>query len=387
MDRLRNTPIPHPRLVRRVQRPSSIRLAAALLAAAALLPAQGVRVVPASTLKLPTHIDGNSPAFWNSEGLNLFSSTGYPEMISTAPSLDGQWSSRQVDTAGHPNIPLWIESAWRDDDGAIYGWYHHEPPGVCGSSSGLTAPKIGAVVSYDEGRTVRDLGIVLEARHAPDCTAKNGFFAGGHGDFSVVLDRERKYFYFFFTNYSGPLEEQGVAVARLAFADRLHPAGSVWKFHQGQWNEPGLAGRTTPLFAARQAWQRSDTDSFWGPAVHWNTYLQQYVMLLNRSCCSPGWPQEGIYAAFGKDPLDLLNWKEPTRILDGEDLTDRPGYYPQVIGLARGETDSLAGETVRLFIMGVSRWTLDFTFGNSSGVAPPGQRPVDLPLPMEPDPR
>ena len=35
------------------------------------------------------------------------------------------------------------------------------------------------------------------------------YFSGGHGDFSVVLDREQKFFYFLFTNYGGPVETQG----------------------------------------------------------------------------------------------------------------------------------------------------------------------------------
>jgi hypothetical protein len=89
----------------------------------------------------------------------------------------------------------------------------------------LTAPKVGAAISRDGGITVQDLGIVLESGDAVDCAAKNGFFAGGHGDASVILDRENKYFYLFFTNYGGPVWEQGVAVVRIAFEDRHQPVG------------------------------------------------------------------------------------------------------------------------------------------------------------------
>lgn len=320
---------------------------------------QSVYLRPAPQAQLPTHIDGNSPAFWSDGTLNLFSSTGDPEMISEAPGQFGPWSSSQVDVSQQQHFPLWIEAAWRDSDGTVFGWYHHEPGGVCGSK-GLTAPKIGAVVSYDNGRTIQDLGIVLESGESPDCNSKNGFFAGGHGDFSVVPDREGKYFYFFFTNYGGPADEQGIAVARLSFEDRLNPAGAVWKYYQGEWTEPGVGGHMTPIFTAARTWQREDTDSFWGASVHWNTYLESYVMLLNHACCKPGWPQEGIYVTANADLSNPGAWGPPARLLTGSQIPTKPGYYPQVMGTGEAETDTLASAVSRLYIMGVSSWELVF---------------------------
>jgi hypothetical protein len=321
---------------------------------------QSVILRPAAALPLPTHIDGNSPAFWIGEDLHLFSSTGDPEMISVAKSLDGPWQSQRVDVSRHQHFPLWVEAAWRDEDGTVLGWYHHEPGGICSGNS-LSVPKIGAVISYDGGRSIEDLGIVLESGDAADCNARNGFFAGGHGDFSVVLDRERQYFYFFFTNYGGVVSEQGVVTARLAFEDRFRPAGAVHKYYRGAWTERGIGGRTTPIYPASRSWQSGDTDSFWGPAVQWNTYLEKYVMFLNRSCCKPGWPQEGIYAAFSGDLSEPRSWTARQRLLDGESLPTQPGYYPQVMGLEPGETDTLVGRFARLFVHGVSNWEAEFS--------------------------
>lgn len=282
-------------------------------------------------------------------------------MISFAPQLAGPWASQPVDMSAPRHTPMWIESAWRDpESGIVFGWYHHEPGGVCGADSGLSEPKIGAVISYDGGRSVIDLGIVLAAGDLPDCNSRNGFFAGGHGDFSVVLDPERRYFYFFFTNYAGPTAEQGVAVARLAFEDRFQPVGAVFKYYRGRWNEPGIYGHMTPVFPARVTWQNENTDSHWGAAVHWNTALQQFVMLLNRSCCSSGWPQEGIYLSMTGDLAEPASWSGPVKLLDDSDLPDKPAYYPQVIGLGGGETDSIAGSRVRLVVQGVSHWEIEF---------------------------
>jgi hypothetical protein len=45
------------------------------------------------------------------------------------------------------------------------------------------------VRSRDNGATWEDLGFVLTAPDdSLDCQALNGYFAGGHGDFSVALD-------------------------------------------------------------------------------------------------------------------------------------------------------------------------------------------------------
>ena len=312
-------------------------------------------------VSLPTQTDGNTPAFWFDGKLRLFSSIGRPLKISEWDDSASAWQTMNVEMPGLVDLAIWVESAWVDPDGAVFGWYHHEPGGLHGEESLLTAPKIGAVVSFDGGRTLRDLGFVLVSGDPLDPEAKNGAFTGGHGDFSVVLDRERKYFYFFFTNYGGDAASQGVAVARLAFADRFEPVGKVHKYHQGQWIEPGLGGRMTPVLPAARAWQHADPDSYWGPALHWNKHLGCFVMLLNRAQGEPGWSQEGIYISYSTDLSRPESWKAPERLLNLSDLPNWGLFYPQVMGFAAGETDSEAGATARFFINGVSAWEIDFT--------------------------
>lgn len=343
-----------------------------------ICPAQTVRLSPADRLELPTRIDGNSPSYWTEEGLRLFTSIGAPEMTSLGPNQFGPWDSEPVDVSAQNHFPLWIESAWRDEDGAVFGFYHHEPGGVCGDKP-LTAPKIGAVVSLDGGRTITELGIVLETGEALDCNTKNEYFAGGHGDFSVVFDRNQGYFYFFFTNYSGPDDQQGIVTARLAYTDRFHPAGAVWKYFEGEWGEPGIGGRMTPIYPATVNWQRENTDSFWGPSVHWNTYLQKYVMLLNRSCCGPDFPQEGIYISTADDPSNPSGWSAPNKLLDHTEIGFGPGFYPQIMGLNWGETDTLASETARLYIHGISDWLITFEKPSDAEPSAPRQQLGDIP--------
>jgi len=319
--------------------------------------AQQADVQPAPKVTLPGIIDGNTPFFWLDGVPHFFSSTGEPS-ISRMNMETGQWQSELVDISNAPS-PIWLEAAWVDEDGTIFIWYHHEPGGVCGRSS-LTAPEIGAAVSYDGGKTIHDLGIVLQSGDFYDCNSKNGFFAGGHGDFSVIPDRASGYFYFLFTNYGGPLETQGVAIARMAMEDRFSPVDRVMKYFEGGWMEPGVSGRTTPIFPATREWQREDADSFWGAAIHWNHYLNQYVVLLNRACCATRWPQEGVYIAYNPDISDPLGWTKPQKILTKAQINHAPGYYPQVLGTGEYETDSYAGQIVRLFVHGISSWEIIF---------------------------
>ena len=82
------------------------------------------------------------------------------------------------------------------------------------TSPGVMPPRLASdevlkIARLDAERAYRDLtpyriGIVLETGDPVDCSAENGFFAGGHGDFSVIPDRENKFFYFFFWFLSTP---------------------------------------------------------------------------------------------------------------------------------------------------------------------------------------
>jgi hypothetical protein len=324
-----------------------------------VLPGQQVFIRPAAPVGMPVLVDSNSPMFWRDSELHVFTSTGTP-LVASVENQDHLETGLPEEVRLRPDyshFPMWIESVWQDEDGTLYAWYHHEPGGICASST-LTAPKIGALLSTDGGKSFQDLGIVLASGDPPDCSARNGFFAGGHGDFHVILDPEQRFFYFYFGNYGGDAGAHGVAAARMAFEDRASPAGAVWKYFQGEWNQPGIGGSITPLLPAATGWRAANTDSFWGPSVHWNLALGSFVMLLNRACCAPMWPQEGIYISFNRDLSNPSGWTLPQKILRSEELVFGAGYYPQVVGLGYGGTDTLAGQVSRLYVNGYSRWEL-----------------------------
>jgi len=175
-----------------------------------------------------------------------------------------------------------------------------------------------------------------------------------------MLDKQKKYFYFFISTYNTDVAEQGVSIARMRYADRDNPVGKVFKYCNGQWTEPGLKGHVTPIFNVTTDWYKKDADAFWGPSIHYNTYLKQYVMLLNRAI-NANWDQEGAYISFNPDLADTQGWSEPVKIVDAAEFTGSK-WYPQIIGTdkAARETDKRAGKTARLFVAGSSKWELVF---------------------------
>src|SRR5687768_10502854 len=137
--------------------------------------AQSVTVTKASPIEVPTRVDGNSPTFWRDGQFTYITSTGLPVIVRG----DDQFhliAPQYITVDPMDHMPMWIESVWQDPDGTLYGWYHHEPGGICATNN-LTEPSIGAVVSQDGGHSFEDLGIVLRSGDPVDCNAKNGFFA------------------------------------------------------------------------------------------------------------------------------------------------------------------------------------------------------------------
>ncbi|MBI2431631.1 MAG: hypothetical protein HYV26_02040 [Candidatus Hydrogenedentes bacterium] len=303
-------------------------------------------------------VDCNSPAHWAGDTMYLFNSAAHPFRSSgpdvfhlSRPATRVTFDNEATWTMG----ARWIEATHQADDEVLYMWYHNEPPVI----PSKTAPRIGSMISKDNGLTWRDLGIVLEAPvDSNNLESVNFYFVGGNGDFCVVADQTHEYFYFFISTYNKVMREQGVSVARMAYNDRDNPSGKILKWHEGEWKEPGVGGQVSPIFPAAGDWHSEGVDAFWGPSVHFNTHLNQWVMLLNRAK-DKNWAQEGIYISFNEDLSKPVEWTKPTKILDASQLK-KSKWYPQVIGLGKQETDKLAGKTARLFVAGLSKWEIAF---------------------------
>jgi hypothetical protein len=328
------------------------------------------RLVSASRVNLPGEIDSSNPAVWAIDNgvarLFVISSWGGVPVRSIGASINALQRDQPVAFATHPGHGVWMEAIIPDDGGAWYGYYHHERPAdLCGRPD-RQLPRIGAMRSTDHGATWTDLGIVIDAPPGNEaCESANRFVLGGVGDVTAALDRDHRDLYLYFSQYSRDRASQGVAVARLAWADRDQPAGKVTIWNAGAWL-PAIADPDrdigwrypsgTPLVESQRPFHdgSSNNDVFWGPSIHWNTYLEQYVMLLNRAK-DDVFGEEGIYISFSPTISDPSGWSAPKKILNGGE------WYPQAIGTEAGNgTDRTAGRRARFFMMGKSTRFIEF---------------------------
>lgn len=321
-----------------------------------------VEIDDAPPMRFPSGTDCNSPIWYSQGEMFVLNSTGHPTR-SSGKNVESLERGEPIMYNAWRDGGRWIESVHQEADGTLYGWYHNEPAHLVpdsyqvGRQFPLTAPFIGAVVSYDNGVSWDDLGLVLAG--APDqlnLEAHNFWFAGGNGDFSVILDRKGEYFYFLFGTYYKDMSQQGISLARMRYSDLKCPVGKVMKWHDGSWNQPGLNGTVTPIIPVQRDWYDPNPDTFWGPSVHWNTAINQYVILMNRAV-DPRWKQEGVYISLTPDISDPHSWTPPLKILD------ESGWYPQVVGLDREklETEREAGQRSRIFLHGESKYFISFS--------------------------
>jgi len=284
----------------------------------------------------------------------------------------------------------WIESVYRRPaDGVLFGLYHlEEGPYVrCGAPYErpyLSVPHIGLARSQDDGKSWRNLGIILSDGSFPiSCDLPIRFFAGGVGDPSMAVGPDSSHLYIVFTDYSGnDPRTQGIQVARLSVADldaplRADGTSKALRWYNGAWAGPGLQGRpgervgqqwretplgqATPLLAPARSWQQADGGEYWGPSLSWNTHLQAFVLLLNRVSGAKAFDAEGNYITYLPDiARPRVVPATPLRL---QDLPGAPegGWYVQLLGDPREKgTSALAGQDARLFIGDRSRHTLRF---------------------------
>lgn len=321
-----------------------------------------LRAAPAVTLHTEEfwRTDGNSPVLAEHGRLTVFFSDFEPcghtlrRCGGRAQTLEGKSVSVRLIDDPDPQVGKWIEAIWRDPTDQLRGWYHAEEMTPCPAR--LFVPHIGELVSLDDGLSWRCRGELLRGpADQVDCTWRNGFFAGGYGDFSIVPDRSSSHLYLAFSSYLVDESAQGVAMARLPADRPSTPAAGLELWCAEGWRPIANGLLPKPLWRPARGWRHGDPDGFWGPALHYNQGLDAYVMLLNHTAGGASdLAQEGIYVSINKVLEDPQGWSAPLQIVRGG------AWYPQVVGLCDGQGDTVAGSVARFFMGGFSAWEIEF---------------------------
>ena len=315
--------------------------------------------------------DCHSPGFWDGDTLFIFNSWEHPHRT-FGPSIEQLGPTVPVKFDIKQNGGQWLEGIWRMPNGKIYGWYHLEPNDMLRPGSLMhrypTKPKVAAIVSEDNGLTWKDMGFILSGPDdLVDLNTKDTWYYGGEGDFGSCVDKDEKYIYFIITTfYGGGPQNQGLACARMEMKHLDNPVGNVWKWRNNKWEEPGLGGFAEPFIPVTRDWHDAKANAFWGPAIHWNSYLNSYAMFINR-VDDGTWHTEGYYVSFNPDISNPNGWSTPEKVLEGAEAIaatapngSKTGWYVSVFPTAKGENDNRITHKARLFATGTSNWELNF---------------------------
>ena len=218
----------------------------------------------------------------------------------------------------------------RDPTGrTIYGFYHAEDQEDMPSLSGLAPPgfhaSVALALSNDGGETWKKHGLILTSDKPKGWTAYAGQGATGVGVPGFVLDPNGEYLYAFYSDYSAR-DGRGVqtCLARSKVSDGPPVPGTWQKFFEGNFSEPGLGGRETPVLDISHLDQANASQAH----VVYSEDLDRYVMVvvfnfwkewkrtrgplrqpIPRSM--PGF-NSGIYVLYSED---AIHWTDPHRLI------------------------------------------------------------------------
>lgn len=262
--------------------------------------------------------DGNGKymMFWSEfENIRTIGETQYPGSQKTLEPAEPVFGGREPDDGSSNGVNdggSWLMSVHRYKGDTLIGFYHGESHWYPRNGNYTAWKSICVAYSYDNGFTWADSGqIITSNTPKPEERAW-----GGAGDCCVVWDSVNQRWNCYYQEHN----------IRLAVSyDPLGSPGTWKKYYDGNFNEDGMGGLSTPL-------NNLSNKGGANPSIHQNTYLNKMVMTYH------GW-DGGIYITVSNDGI---NWEYPRKIIN---IGEYNNWYPTIIGVS----DTEAGRAAKLY--------------------------------------
>ncbi len=217
--------------------------------------------------------------------------------------------------AGISGIYYYTDKRW-------YAIYHAEDqenmPKLPSGVKGFYA-RIGMAVSSDDGNTWEKIGSVISSFKPKEWAINDRHADRGAAVPCLVKEKSGRYLYIYYTDHSR-VDNLGIQIsmARADISKEPPLPGNWFKYFQGDFTQPGLAGSDTPIVSARQ-FGLADALS---PDVVYSKYLDKYVMVFTIDAWKELASKDelkytGIYLTYSEDGI---HWNEPQRIITDHTL-------------------------------------------------------------------
>jgi hypothetical protein len=237
-----------------------------------------------------------------------------------------------------------INSVWRARSGELLALYHAEDQEgmetVGGGIPGFFC-RVALAASHDDGLTFEKRGPVLSSQSPKN---PKGPPDQGVGEPWLLAEPKGEYLYAYYTSHErADGRSVDIGLARCRVGDALQP--EAWqKFHADSFDEPGLAGKDTPVLTSSQR----DADVLL-PQVVFIPERHEFMMIF----CLNAWREggnanrSGFYVAFSPDGIHWpgerqpaeqrqLIWKVPVVAREGFEVAWHPTFIPDEVGGTRG---------------------------------------------------
>ncbi len=209
-----------------------------------------------------------------------------------------------------------IAGVHRTPDGRLYAIYHAEDhAGMPSFSTGQPGyyATVAMAFSDDDGLSWQKIGSVIQSDKPKTWARYPGQADRGTGEPSLALDPSGNWLYTYYTEHSRA-NTVGVYISMARASTEIRDPADIefFKYHNGEFSEPGLGGSDSPIIRLTTG----QTTEALLPHVVFVPALERYVMTLsvnnwNDYLTDQGLTNSGAYISFSRDGI---TWSTPALV-------------------------------------------------------------------------